>query len=200
MADRPLFPPDRDDRGPRLLHDRVPAARATTPRIRFASQKKIGVQYSSINGNGFGGYGEIVFGTKGTLVLEREQEMTIIKGNDVAEPRQGGCRRQRRADARHPSQRCQPWPRRPPAESQPRLHRRNRALGVVHPHPDPANQPRCGPKEAAADAMIALTANMAARERQADRVQEGVVRHSTATRRRRAFRPAAAEKRNGTPL
>ena len=37
----------------------------------FASRKKIGVQYSSINGNGFGGYGEIVFGTKGTLILER---------------------------------------------------------------------------------------------------------------------------------
>ena len=46
----------------------------------FASRKKIGVQYASINGNGFGGYGEIVFGTEGTLVLEREQDMSIIKG------------------------------------------------------------------------------------------------------------------------
>jgi hypothetical protein len=30
-------------------------------------------------------------------------------------------------------------------------------------HPDPKNQPRCGPKAAMADAIIALTTNMAAR-------------------------------------
>ena len=41
--------------------------------------KKIGVTYSSINGNGFGGYGEIVMGTKGTLILEREQEVMLFK-------------------------------------------------------------------------------------------------------------------------
>ena len=34
--------------------------------------KKIVVTYSSINGNDFGGYGEVVMGTKGTLVLESE--------------------------------------------------------------------------------------------------------------------------------
>ena len=32
--------------------------------------KKVVVTYSSINGNGFGGYGETVMGTKGTLILE----------------------------------------------------------------------------------------------------------------------------------
>ena len=41
--------------------------------------KKIVVTYSSINGNGFGGYGEIVMGTKGTLLLENEQEVMLYK-------------------------------------------------------------------------------------------------------------------------
>jgi predicted dehydrogenase len=41
--------------------------------------KKIVVTYSSINGNGFGDYGEIVMGTKGTLILEREQEVMLFK-------------------------------------------------------------------------------------------------------------------------
>jgi predicted dehydrogenase len=39
--------------------------------------KKIVVTYSSINGNGFGGYGEVVMGTEGTLVLEVEKEVML---------------------------------------------------------------------------------------------------------------------------
>src|SRR3954447_2660471 len=44
--------------------------------------KKIVVTYSSINGNGYGGYGEIVFGDKGTLILEQEQNAMLFKGSD----------------------------------------------------------------------------------------------------------------------
>ena len=40
--------------------------------------------YSSINGNGFGGYGEVVMGTKGTLVLEREQEVMLYQGSSTS--------------------------------------------------------------------------------------------------------------------
>jgi len=39
--------------------------------------KKVVVTYSSINGNGFGGYGEIVMGTRGTMVLEKEKEVYL---------------------------------------------------------------------------------------------------------------------------
>jgi predicted dehydrogenase len=46
-------------------------------------EHKIVVTYSSINGNGFGGYGEIVMGTKGTLVLEREQEVMLYAGSNT---------------------------------------------------------------------------------------------------------------------
>lgn len=46
--------------------------------------KKIVMTYSTINGNGFGGYGEVVMGTKGTLVLEREKEIMLYKDADVS--------------------------------------------------------------------------------------------------------------------
>lgn len=45
--------------------------------------KKVVVNYSSINGNGFGGYGEVVLGTKGTLILEREQDTMLYAGSKV---------------------------------------------------------------------------------------------------------------------
>lgn len=47
------------------------------PSFEESSNKKIVVTYSSINGNGFGGYGEVVLGTKGTLVLDREKEVML---------------------------------------------------------------------------------------------------------------------------
>ena len=45
--------------------------------------KKIIVTYSSINGNGFGGYGEVVMGTKGTLILEKEKDVMLYKGSST---------------------------------------------------------------------------------------------------------------------
>ena len=41
------------------------------------NNKKVVVTYSSINGNGFGGYGEVVMGTKGTMVLDKEAEVLL---------------------------------------------------------------------------------------------------------------------------
>ena len=41
------------------------------------------MQYASINGNGFGGYGETVFGTEGTLVLETEKEAMLFKTHET---------------------------------------------------------------------------------------------------------------------
>ena len=75
-ANRPLFPPDRDveDHVYCLLEFPTPGY---DPKDTQAKNNKIGVQYASINGNGFGGYGEMVFGTKGTLILKKEQEMLI---------------------------------------------------------------------------------------------------------------------------
>src|SRR6476620_5249743 len=47
-------------------------------------QKRIVVTYSSIMGNGWGGYGETVMGSKGTLLLEREQEVLLFKDSDTS--------------------------------------------------------------------------------------------------------------------
>lgn len=46
--------------------------------------KKIVVTYSSIMGNGWGGYGETVMGSKGTLLLDREQEVLLFKNSDTS--------------------------------------------------------------------------------------------------------------------
>jgi predicted dehydrogenase len=47
-------------------------------------KKKITYQYSTINGNGFGGYGEVVFGTKGTFIITREEEATIMRDESAS--------------------------------------------------------------------------------------------------------------------
>jgi len=75
---RPIFPPDRD------VDDHVYcmfefAAPDYDPQDALGKRKKITVAYASINGNGFGGYGETVFGTKGTLLLEREKEAMLFR-------------------------------------------------------------------------------------------------------------------------
>jgi len=53
------------------------------PKDELGKLRKITVAYSSINGNGFGGYGETVFGTKGTLLLETEKEAMLYQRAEV---------------------------------------------------------------------------------------------------------------------
>jgi len=57
-------------------------ADSTKTQIKDPSKKLI-VTYSSINGNGFGDYGECVMGTKGTLVLLKEQDVMLYKEGDT---------------------------------------------------------------------------------------------------------------------
>jgi predicted dehydrogenase len=78
---RPIFPDDRDveDHVFCILDFPAPGYNENDP---IDSKKKIGVTYATINGNGFGGYGEVVMGTKGTLVLESEKEAMLFKEAD----------------------------------------------------------------------------------------------------------------------
>ncbi|MEA1951518.1 MAG: gfo/Idh/MocA family oxidoreductase, partial [Planctomycetota bacterium] len=125
-------------------------------------RKKIGVQYASINGNGFGGYGEMVFGTKGTLIIEREKDVmlvqdasqTKVKAGKSAGPTMdtqasGGPEEVTKGPSRQVSrgyrEELEHW-----------------AWCIQNPAPE--NQPHCGPKIAMADAVIALTTNIAAKE------------------------------------
>jgi predicted dehydrogenase len=162
-ADRPLFPADRDieDHVYCVVEFPAPGYDAKDP---IAEKKKIGVQYSSINGNGFGGYGEMVFGTKGTLILSREQEMQIV--GKTATP--SGVKVSGGAGPTLDTQ----------ASGAPAAVARSAGGGpkvsrgyteeIEHwawciRHRAPENQPRCGPVTALGDAVIALTANRAAR-------------------------------------
>ena len=53
------------------------------PKDELGKQRKITVAYSTINGNGFGGYGETVFGTKGTLLIETEKEGLLFRTSAI---------------------------------------------------------------------------------------------------------------------
>ncbi|MEL7496647.1 MAG: Gfo/Idh/MocA family oxidoreductase [Planctomycetota bacterium] len=97
VGGRHLFPKDRDaddhvycsfefpgqgydyrfDVGYQDKVNQYPPAEAGVPSYEQKDNKKVVVTYSSINGNGFGGYGEVVLGTKGTLVLDREKEVML---------------------------------------------------------------------------------------------------------------------------
>ena len=74
VGNRSIFPADREVDDHVYCMYEYPA-----PGYEEDSNKKIVVTYSSINGNGFGGYGEVVMGTKGTLILENERDVMLYK-------------------------------------------------------------------------------------------------------------------------
>ena len=127
--------------------------------------KKIVVTYSSINGNGYGGYGEIVMGTTGTLILEAEQEamlfagsstttrITVAKDKGTAEPTldttsSGGppLAAGEKAVSRGYTEEIEHW------------------AWCIRNFDYEVNQPKCKPEVAMADAIIALTTNIAIRD------------------------------------
>jgi predicted dehydrogenase len=127
--------------------------------------KKIVVTYSSINGNGYGGYGEVVMGTKGTLLLEREQEVMLYKSSDTSSSITV------KKDAAGPSMSTQASG---PPSAAAALAKAADAGPVSRGYteemehwawcirnPAPENQPRCKPVVAMGDAIIALTTNVA---------------------------------------
>jgi predicted dehydrogenase len=162
LANRPVFGMDRDVEDHVCCIYEFPAP-GYEPRDPQACRRKIGVQYASINGNGCGGYGETVFGTKGTLVLAREQEVMLFKGPSATKVKMvdddgptldtqesgeaqtvtGG--QGTAAVSRGYTEELEHW-----------------AWCVRNPAPE--NLPRCHPQVALADAVIALTTNLSARQ------------------------------------
>ncbi len=135
------------------------------PSFEQDPNKKIVVTYSSINGNGFGGYGEVVMGTKGTIVLDKEAEILLYKDADTqskvgvkadkgkysldtqASGNYAAATNAKAAAAAGPVSRgyteeIEHW-----------------AWCIANPAPE--NKPRCYPEVAMADAIIALTTNVA---------------------------------------
>ncbi|MEM7478347.1 MAG: Gfo/Idh/MocA family oxidoreductase [Planctomycetota bacterium] len=124
--------------------------------------KKIVVTYSTINGNGYGGYGEVVMGTKGTLVLEREKEIMLYKDANTSakisvKKEKENYQLDKQASGNY-------------AAAAVVQTRENISRGYTEEiehwaycirNPDPENKPRCYPEVAMADAVIALSTNVA---------------------------------------
>jgi predicted dehydrogenase len=163
---RSLFPEDRDvdDHvhcnfefpGPGYYEDITKQDKVKDP------HKKIVVTYSSINGNGFGGYGECVMGTKGTLLLEREQEVLLYAGDASTKIEVGADKEGKAALTTYETGGGAAVAQAATPKNVSRGYREE----IEHwawciRNPAPENQPRCTPKVAMADAIIALTSNIA---------------------------------------
>jgi predicted dehydrogenase len=170
-SSRPLFPADRDveDHVFCVIEYPAPGYDANDP---VASKKKIGVQYASINGNGFGQYGETVFGTEGTLILDVEKEALLYKTQETQSKIKvavAGKTAKRAAG--------------PVIQLDEAGDVESAAIGALGTLPvergyteelehwawcirnrAPENLPRCTPPIALGDAVIALTTNIAARQ------------------------------------
>jgi predicted dehydrogenase len=168
-ANRPLFPADRDIEDHVYCIFEFPAP-GYDPQDPQAANKKIGVQYASINGNVFGGYGETVFGTDGTLLVDLEKEAMLYKvAPNISKIRviekPENKKQQPALDLNESGDEESAAVGRMamlPAE-------RGYAEELEHwawciRNPAPENQPRCHAKVALKDAVIALTANRAAQK------------------------------------
>ncbi len=164
---RHIFPHDRDCEDHVYCNYEFPAP-GYEQRDEETHDKKIVVTYSSINGNDYGGYGEVVMGTNGTLILEREQQVYLFgnasnytevkvtkKGDNLVldTTQSPGSTAQTGKDAinrggpisRGYTEEIEHW-------------------AWCIRNPDPANQPKCKPEVALGDAVIALTTNIAIRQ------------------------------------
>ena len=124
--------------------------------------KKVVVTYSSINGNGFGGYGEVVLGTKGTLILEREQETMLFAGSKTS-TKVGVDKNNALTDSYETGGYGSV------AQEVVKDVSRGYTEEIEHwawciRNSKPASELHCHPKVALADAVIALTSNIAMRE------------------------------------
>jgi hypothetical protein len=133
------------------------------PAYKDDPNKRIVVTYSSIMGNGFGGYGEIVMGSRGTLLLEREQEVMLYKDSATStkvgvKDDKGGPTLDTQASGKGPALAKAAADQGPVS--------RGYTEEIEHwawciRNPSAENQPRCRPEIALGDAVIALTANVA---------------------------------------
>jgi predicted dehydrogenase len=162
VGNRSIFPADREVDDHVYCMYEYPA-----PGYEEDPNKKIVVTYSSINGNGFGGYGEVVMGTEGTLILEQEQNVMLYKGSSrdtrvtvgksksgapVLDTTESGGAGAVAAVSATPGDAAPP--------SRGYTEEMEHWAWCIR-NPDPGNQPRCKPEVALADAVIALVSNIA---------------------------------------
>lgn len=137
------------------------------PSYEQDNNKKIVVTYSSINGNGFGGYGEVVMGTKGTMVLDKEKEVLVYPSAGTsyktrAKKQKGGAvvlDTTQSGDAA-PAKAAQ-GPGYVSRGYKEEIEHWAWCISTTTPGKPPENQPRCNGEVALADACVALTARQA---------------------------------------
>ena len=144
-------------------------------------QDRIVVTYSSINTNAFDGYGEMVMGSRGTMIVSQEKEILLFKeaGTPVAS---------RTTSVTVETQGKKPVMETSPSTAGPTAASALGGLATADPsrgyreelehfaycvrhgdasnyHADKDHQPRCRGEVALADAVIALTSNIAMRQK-----------------------------------
>ncbi|HEV3340679.1 MAG TPA: Gfo/Idh/MocA family oxidoreductase, partial [Pirellulales bacterium] len=169
VGGRYIFPYDRevDDHVFCTYEFPAPAYDEKDPQLKH---RKIGVTYSSINGNGFGGYGEVVMGTKGTLLLLNEAEVMLFKDAStttnitVAKAKGGGPTLDTTASGGGPAAEVGKKALETGPVSRGYTEEMEHWAWCIRNYDYEKNQPKCQPKVAMADAIIALTTNIAINE------------------------------------
>ncbi|MFK8112604.1 MAG: Gfo/Idh/MocA family protein [Rubripirellula sp.] len=125
--------------------------------------KKVVVTYSSINGNGFGGWGEVVMGSKGTLVLDKETDVLLYRNSDTSS--KVGVTKQSGSyvlDTSASGDMAAPVAQAADSGPVSRGYREEiEHWAYCIRNPDAENRPRCHPEVAMGDAVIALGTNVA---------------------------------------
>ncbi len=124
--------------------------------------KKIVVMYSSINGNGWGGYGETVMGTRGTMIVDGETDVMLFKDADTAtkvgvKETSGGAVLDTQASGKYAA--VVEAAASGPVSRGYREQMEHWAWCIRNPAEE--NKPRCHPRVALGDAVIALTTKVA---------------------------------------
>ncbi|SMP61722.1 Oxidoreductase family, NAD-binding Rossmann fold [Neorhodopirellula lusitana] len=125
--------------------------------------KKVVVTYSSINGNGFGGWGEVVMGSKGTLVLDKETDVYLYRNSDTSSKvgvakKGAGYALDTSASGDHAAPVAQAASSGPVSRG---YQEEIEHWAYCIRNPDGENKPRCYPAVAMGDAVIALGTNVA---------------------------------------
>lgn len=166
VGGRSIFPHDRDCEDHVYCNFEFPGpdyyGDEKTHTVKNPNDKVI-VTYSSINGNGYGGWGEVVFGTKGTLILDQEQDAMLFAGSNTGTKIEVGKGKDGKPSLdTYETGGGAAVAQAATAESVSRGYREE----IEHwawciRNPAPEHQPRCKPEVALADAVIALTSNIA---------------------------------------
>jgi predicted dehydrogenase len=129
--------------------------------------KRIVYTYSSINGSGFGGYGEAVMGTKRALVIQQERDVMLFNNRDVTS-------KVTTKDAEVVLDTQESGPPVAVAQAQSGPVSRGYKEEIEHwayciKNPAPENTPRCNPTVALGDAVVALMTTEAVKKANASK-------------------------------